>query len=630
MKKGSKIFLICIAVLLLLSGCFFGKKDKTEDDTAQQQAQQDNFMFAIAKPGANEKVRNVLTVETKAVPVPDSVEFLFDNMNKLRKEPPFNETFDIKSYEPGQFEVQATAYWDARKMTRKVAIQIEKSTCDTSQAVIIGGYPLPSSHVRRSEDGCPIALTIETEGEPAKDFLDGLSIYSETVEELTIRGETFSQIDLGPVSSLTGLKRLTLSLPGLLTLDMTPITNLPLLESLEINSTALTVVNLTPMAKVGNLKELRIRDNTILSEINLLPIGEFKGLTVLDISGNAIEETNLDPLKSQLSLKYLDLSKNLIKELTVKPLTGLPELAWLDLSNNRIEFMDPSPLGLCQKLEYFDVSHNRLTSLDMQRMRSCLMLSEINLGFNELASVKLPAAPNIRRIDLYSNMLTGIELSPLAASPDLEWLILDRNDLVTLDLRGITSGENFKGLWASFNQIADIDLSPLAACPRMEQLDLFHNGIGYIDLEPLRSASALWRIDLSANNIIDIDLTPIFGIPALDELYLYDNPFNDNSCAGIHRYISDHPRVHVEHGCNDDNSDTPAMESLPEGEPGSGSNVYGAVPGTPMVPVSNRPEDFGEEIYQHRTITRPETIEQPQPGEKDETSRRQAQAGQRL
>ncbi len=168
---------------------------------------------------------------------------------------------------------------------------------------------------------------------------------------------------------------------------------------------------------------------------------------------------------------------------------------------------------------------------------------------------------------------------------------------------------------------------PLAKCPHLEQLDLFHNGIAYLDLEPLRSASLLWRIDLAANSLADLDITPIYGLPSIEELYIYDNPFGDNTCAGIRKYVADHPDVHVEHGCDVDNSDTPAVEDVE----GSGANIYGNVPGTPMVPVSNRPEDFGEERYQHRIITRPQTIEpDTEPGQKDDKVRKQAQDGQRL
>ena len=59
-----------------------------------------------------------------------------------------------------------------------------------------------------------------------------------------------------------------------------------------------------------------------------------------------------------------------------------------------------------------------------------------------------------------------------------------------------------------------------------------------------------------------------------------------------------------------------------------------------MVPVSNKPADFNESKYDHRQMEKPPAIilqksnieQKPQPDTpvKDEKSRKQAQAGQRL
>jgi hypothetical protein len=95
------------------------------------------------------------------------------------------------------------------------------------------------------------------------------------------------------------------------------------------------------------------------------------------------------------------------------------------------------------------------------------------------------------RIDISSNWLTEVDLSPLQACIDLEYLSL------------------------AVNKLESIDLTPLQNCERLRHLDLSHNKLKDIDLTPLAGCENLVYLYLQENKFSQVNIAPLFGLKQL-------------------------------------------------------------------------------------------------------------------
>jgi hypothetical protein len=85
----------------------------------------------------------------------------------------------------------------------------------------------------------------------------------------------------------------------------------------------------------------------------------------------------------------------------------------------------------------------------------------------------------------------------------------------------------------SSNWLTEVDLSPLESCEKLEYLSLAVNKLDSIDLTPLQSCRNLRHLDLSHNQFSDIDLTPLAGCKNLVYLYLQENKFKEVNIAPL-------------------------------------------------------------------------------------------------
>jgi hypothetical protein len=85
----------------------------------------------------------------------------------------------------------------------------------------------------------------------------------------------------------------------------------------------------------------------------------------------------------------------------------------------------------------------------------------------------------------------------------------------------------------SSNWLTDVDLSPLEDCKHLEYLSLAVNKLEKIDLSPLQNCPKLRHLDLSHNKVKKPDLTPLAGCKNLTYLYLQENPFDKINIAPL-------------------------------------------------------------------------------------------------
>ncbi|NHI89593.1 MAG: leucine-rich repeat domain-containing protein [Candidatus Thorarchaeota archaeon] len=89
------------------------------------------------------------------------------------------------------------------------------------------------------------------------------------------------------------------------------------------------------------------------------------------------------------------------------------------------------------------------------------------------------------RIDISSNWLTEVDLTPLESCKDLEYLSLGVNKLETVDLTPLQSCKHLKHLDLSHNRFRELDLTPLAGCEELVYLYLQENQFRRINIAPL-------------------------------------------------------------------------------------------------------------------------------------------------
>ncbi|MFW9808360.1 MAG: leucine-rich repeat domain-containing protein [Candidatus Thorarchaeota archaeon] len=85
----------------------------------------------------------------------------------------------------------------------------------------------------------------------------------------------------------------------------------------------------------------------------------------------------------------------------------------------------------------------------------------------------------------------------------------------------------------SSNWLTEVDLSPLTSCKGLEYLSLAVNRLQTIDLTPLQNCKRLRHLDLSHNNLTEIDLTPLAECESLVYLYMQENRFSRVNIAPL-------------------------------------------------------------------------------------------------
>ena len=201
----------------------------------------------------------------------------------------------------------------------------------------------------------------------------------------------------------------------------------------------------------------------------------------------------------------------------------------IDLSG--MDISDPNCLSgieLYPTLQRLYLDENLLTSIDLSPLASCANLQWLWLG---------------------NNQLTSIDLSPLSLCANLLWLIFSSNQLTSINLSPLSSCANLQLFWLGGNQLTSVDLSPLASCDNLHRLALGSNELASIDLSPLSSCPNLQGLYLDYNQLTSIDLSPIWDLDSLEDLYLNDNDLDSASCAQVCNFIDAHPDCNVWTDC---------------------------------------------------------------------------------
>lgn len=265
-------------------------------------------------------------------------------------------------------------------------------------------------------------------------------------------------------------------------------------------------------------------------------LSEFKNITTLNLSGNAL--CDLNELSGLTKLRTLELESNDIND--ISGLSNLRNLKILNLSGNRIN--DISSLSGLKELTTLNLSDNELSNLsglheltylttldlggneiaDLNEMYGLTNLTELSLVSNKLLSDIKPISGliNLTAINLCDNQISDI--SALSRLTKLENLYLSYNEID--DISALSYLTNLKSLWLGHNQI--VDVTALSDLTKLLDLELCDNQISAID--GLSKLIKLTKLDLSSNQISDI--SSLSKMIDMKYLYLSNNMISDTDC----------------------------------------------------------------------------------------------------
>ena len=290
------------------------------------------------------------------------------------------------------------------------------------------------------------------------------------------------------------------------------------LETLMLTSNEIKLTDLSYLSQNGKLKQLAIDNSELLTQLDLSVVPTLERFIY---TGTKLKSLILDNPELKEAYLYNDDWKG----------EGHSGLTQLDFS------------ARTTNLETLDISDNFITKIDLSHL---VNLKKVSISCKNLSSLNLPASlkltelaywgktkfpgnladfPNLTRLsirgvetpldlsknsklkdlDCSYNGLTRLDVSVL---PDLEKLVCDGNELVSLDL---SRNPRLKELECSNNKLPELDVSVLSD---LEKLKCKWNAITSLDLS---QTTKLVELDCSDNKLTSLDIS---RCPAIKDVRL--------------------------------------------------------------------------------------------------------------
>lgn len=290
------------------------------------------------------------------------------------------------------------------------------------------------------------------------------------------------------------------------------------LETLMLTSNEIKLTDLSYLSQNGKLKQLAIDNSELLTQLDLSVVPTLERFIY---TGTKLKSLILDNPELKEAYLYNDDWKG----------EGHSGLTQLDFS------------ARTTNLETLDISDNFITKIDLSHL---VNLKKVSISCKNLSSLNLPASlkltelaywgktkfpgnladfPNLTRLsirgvetpldlsknsklkdlDCSYNGLTRLDVSVL---PDLEKLVCDGNELVSLDL---SRNPRLKELECSNNKLPELDVSVHSD---LEKLKCKWNAITSLDLS---QTTKLVELDCSNNKLTSLDIS---RCPAIKDVRL--------------------------------------------------------------------------------------------------------------
>lgn len=376
--------------------------------------------------------------------------------------------------------------------------------------------------------------------------LKRLSIHSHNEEWAS----TIMEVDPHALHTLSELEEVNLSFNNIWTLPNGMLCDLPKLKTVNFSHNHLVEV----------------------SDLGLSPLHSCDtGLTILDLTSNAIASIRDSDLKLASKLVVLNLSQNRITLLGDHVLAPLSQLEELNLADNQLAALPPTLFNQSQSLQKVWLQNNSLSLLPAGVFEGLSNLIVLNLSRNAIANHLLvegtfSGLSNLRVLDLSWNQITHIDSQTFHSHlPKLESLLLHHNQIHSVE--GSTFGHQallsvlvlshnkieslapdaFRGLDGNLtslsldhNELVKVPDNIFSLTPELEDLSLDNNHLVEVP-SSIGHLKKLKTLDLGENAIAELRDSDFNGLESLYGLRLAGNRLTNIS----RHFLANASQLHV-------------------------------------------------------------------------------------
>ena len=247
-----------------------------------------------------------------------------------------------------------------------------------------------------------------------------------------------------------------------------------------------------------NITALNLASKSITS----LKAGDFSGLpnlTNLQLQNNSIATLPAGLFADLDELVSLSLRDNLLTALPANIFQDLTYLRILWLHNNRLDSIDGAAFAGLNTLSELYLNNNRLTTLPATLFADLFSLTTLHLGQNRIATLPAPTGSagtysglfnglrSLKRLNLNSNRLTGLNGNSFRGLAELTHLSLRNNRLATLPTGNngnsfLSDSSKLQSLWLYGNQLSSLPDGLFTGLDSLKEILLHSNAVATFTL----------------------------------------------------------------------------------------------------------------------------------------------------
>ncbi|KAI8500111.1 hypothetical protein Bbelb_224280 [Branchiostoma belcheri] len=323
-----------------------------------------------------------------------------------------------------------------------------------------------------------------------------------------VRGVDLSRNDFSEchfpkhVQDMASLRWLRLNKTGI---DKLPeeLADLKKLEHIHVAHNQLVSLHGAELATLPNLRAVNARYNQLRNTGIPGELFENEELSVLDFSHNELKMTPSE-LENAKGLLVLNLSNNRIDNISNQLFINLTDLLFLDLSNNKLESLPPQMRRLVH-LQTLILNNNPLLHAQLRQLPSMTALQTLHLRNTQRTSSNIPTAletlVNLTDVDLAYNELSRVP-EALYTLSSLKRLNLSNNCISELSLL-IDTWTNMEVLNVSCNKLKSLP----ASLSKLVSLKRLYINVNQLDFEGIpASIGKLQNLEhfVASNNNLEL------------------------------------------------------------------------------------------------------------------------------
>ncbi|XP_024939208.1 leucine-rich repeats and immunoglobulin-like domains protein 1 isoform X2 [Cephus cinctus] len=209
---------------------------------------------------------------------------------------------------------------------------------------------------------------------------------------------------------------------------------------------------------------------------------------------------------------------------------GLGRTQYLSLADNEVPSIPRHVLSHLSLLRTLDLSRNRISRIDSDDFKYNPTLQYVFMAGNSISEM-IPGSlpPLVKHLHVGRNYLKSLNRT-LRDLNQLEWLLINSNELTSLDGELPSSGHNLKMLYAVDNKLTHLPIE-FRYLHRLENLFLQHNRIRSLD-GTLQKARRLKFLELSYNDLQELTEDDFIEAEMLEDLELGHNSLKSLGGSG--------------------------------------------------------------------------------------------------